>query len=233
MILRRVIEHVKAQNWTAVALDFVIVVAGVYLGIFLGAVQENRSYARQTAQALLALETELRSDLERLDEIIALQTRKAEEQRQAVELLAAADVDEETLGPILERMVGENDTFFPNRSAYRAMQTGGHLAALADDALRIQLTRLFERDYVRQDFNAEYYDRQAFDFSNTIMADYWDRVDQRLMPDAPNAAIILRNGVLVIRDQGDFYLKFTVETIRPEIEKSLSMIDAFQERNSP
>ncbi len=33
MILRRVIEHVKDQNWTAVALDFVIVVVGVFIGI--------------------------------------------------------------------------------------------------------------------------------------------------------------------------------------------------------
>jgi len=33
MILRRVIEHVKAQHWTAVALDFLIVVAGVFIGI--------------------------------------------------------------------------------------------------------------------------------------------------------------------------------------------------------
>lgn len=33
MLLRRVIEHVKAQNWTAVALDFVIVVVGVFISI--------------------------------------------------------------------------------------------------------------------------------------------------------------------------------------------------------
>lgn len=33
MILRRITEHVKAQNWTAVALDFVIVVMGVFIGI--------------------------------------------------------------------------------------------------------------------------------------------------------------------------------------------------------
>ncbi|MEO1135094.1 MAG: hypothetical protein AAFW68_00610 [Pseudomonadota bacterium] len=32
MHLRRVIERVKAQNWTAVALDFVIAVAGVFIG---------------------------------------------------------------------------------------------------------------------------------------------------------------------------------------------------------
>lgn len=33
MLLQRVIKHVKAQNWTAVALDFVIVVMGVFMGL--------------------------------------------------------------------------------------------------------------------------------------------------------------------------------------------------------
>jgi hypothetical protein len=33
MILRRVTEHVKAQNWFAVAIDFLIVVVGVFIGI--------------------------------------------------------------------------------------------------------------------------------------------------------------------------------------------------------
>ncbi len=33
MILRRVVEHVRTQNWTAVVIDFVIVVVGVFLGL--------------------------------------------------------------------------------------------------------------------------------------------------------------------------------------------------------
>ena len=33
MILRRITQHVKAQNWFAVGLDFVIVVVGVFMGI--------------------------------------------------------------------------------------------------------------------------------------------------------------------------------------------------------
>lgn len=33
MLLRRITEHVKAQNWTAVGLDFFIVVVGVFIGI--------------------------------------------------------------------------------------------------------------------------------------------------------------------------------------------------------
>ena len=33
MLLRRITEHVKAQNWFAVAIDFLIVVVGVFIGI--------------------------------------------------------------------------------------------------------------------------------------------------------------------------------------------------------
>jgi len=33
MILRRISEHVKAQNWFAVGVDLVIVVGGVFIGI--------------------------------------------------------------------------------------------------------------------------------------------------------------------------------------------------------
>ncbi len=44
MLLRRVIEHVKAQNWTAVGLDFVIVVVGVFIAL---AVQERAQERRQ------------------------------------------------------------------------------------------------------------------------------------------------------------------------------------------
>lgn len=33
MILRRVIEHFRKQEWTAIAIDFVIVVVGVFIGI--------------------------------------------------------------------------------------------------------------------------------------------------------------------------------------------------------
>ena len=33
MILRRITEHVKTQNWFAVGIDFCIVVIGVFIGI--------------------------------------------------------------------------------------------------------------------------------------------------------------------------------------------------------
>ncbi len=42
MLLRRITEHVKAQNWTAVGLDFVIVVVGVFIGIQVSNWNETR-----------------------------------------------------------------------------------------------------------------------------------------------------------------------------------------------
>ena len=33
MILRRITEHFKTQNWVAVAIEFVIVVFGVFVGL--------------------------------------------------------------------------------------------------------------------------------------------------------------------------------------------------------
>jgi hypothetical protein len=33
MLLRRITEHIRTQNWFAVGIDFLIVVVGVYIGI--------------------------------------------------------------------------------------------------------------------------------------------------------------------------------------------------------
>lgn len=55
MILRRVIIHVRQQQWTAVAIDFLIVVVGVYIGIQAqtwNAERENRKSERQYLQNL-------------------------------------------------------------------------------------------------------------------------------------------------------------------------------------
>ena len=52
MILRRITQHVRDQNWTAIALDFVIVVTGVFLGIQLGNWNEARAVRTETDRTL-------------------------------------------------------------------------------------------------------------------------------------------------------------------------------------
>ncbi len=59
MLLRRITEHVKAQNWTAVALDFVIVVVGVFIGIQLGNWNEAMQRRDREQQYLERLDLEM------------------------------------------------------------------------------------------------------------------------------------------------------------------------------
>jgi hypothetical protein len=70
MLLRRVIDHVKAQNWTAVALDFVIVVVGVFIGIQVSNWNDGLAAAKQKTAYLIAMKEDFQanlSDLRRLE----------------------------------------------------------------------------------------------------------------------------------------------------------------------
>ena len=68
MILRRVIEHVKAQNWTAVALDFVIVVMGVFIGIQVANWNEASRDREREAVVLSQLKAEFQTVIEKTRE---------------------------------------------------------------------------------------------------------------------------------------------------------------------
>ena len=70
MLLRRVIEHVKAQNWTAVGLDFVIVVVGVFIGIQVSNWNDARGERARESTYLAGVVEDLRSDMVEIDDVI-------------------------------------------------------------------------------------------------------------------------------------------------------------------
>lgn len=59
MILRRVIKHVRNQEWTAIAIDLLIVVVGVYIGIQAQAWNAERENRKIEHQYLLNLHDEI------------------------------------------------------------------------------------------------------------------------------------------------------------------------------
>lgn len=63
MLLRRVIEHVKAQNWTAIALDFVIVVVGVFVGIQVSNWNERLAFENREQALLYELRGEIAQNM--------------------------------------------------------------------------------------------------------------------------------------------------------------------------
>lgn len=60
MQLRRVIDHVKTQNWFAVGVDFIIVVVGVYSAVWIEGIQGRQEQRQRTEQIIETLRSDLR-----------------------------------------------------------------------------------------------------------------------------------------------------------------------------
>jgi len=63
MILSRIIQHVKEQNWTAIVLDFIIVVSGVFIGIQVSNLNAAREDQVRARGYLERLHTDLLADV--------------------------------------------------------------------------------------------------------------------------------------------------------------------------
>lgn len=83
MILRRITEHVKAQNWFAVGIDFVIVVVGVFIGL---QVQQWADAQRQARMERIYTE-KLQAEVLKL---VATRAPLVEERNRVNEALATA-----------------------------------------------------------------------------------------------------------------------------------------------
>jgi hypothetical protein len=90
MILRRLTEHVKTQNWFAIGLEFLILVVGVFFGLQVNNWNEERTNSHREAAYLVALQEdfsaiikELESDIARYEQIANSMTMLLEQSRKA------------------------------------------------------------------------------------------------------------------------------------------------------
>jgi hypothetical protein len=62
MLLRRIKQHVKNENWFAVCVDFFIVVVGVYVGLEVSNINEKRQEKERATSYLERLKADLEAD---------------------------------------------------------------------------------------------------------------------------------------------------------------------------
>lgn len=76
MILRRITEHLKSQNWFAVAIEFVIVVVGVFMGLQVQDWNDQRKERLEEYDLLVRLYEETQTLLEaQREELVGLRSR--------------------------------------------------------------------------------------------------------------------------------------------------------------
>ena len=64
MLLRRFQDHVSSQNWTAVVLDFCVVVLGLFMGLQIDGWNENRKDAIREREYLEQLQTDFNKNID-------------------------------------------------------------------------------------------------------------------------------------------------------------------------
>ncbi len=143
MLLRRVIEHVRDQNWTAIAIDFVIVVAGVFVGIQVSNWNAEWENGQKSAIFTERLKTDLRGEDWTYQFLIAYNREVLANANRAVDALEgkAALSDEALL------VSAYRATQYRNRnqrgSTYDELISTGSIDLIRDRTLRDTAIRLY------------------------------------------------------------------------------------------
>ena len=137
MLLRRIIEHVKTQNWTAVFLDFVIVVVGVFIGIQVANWNDARGEREAEIEYLAALEQDVAFSLRNLERLSASLDLQEEARRKlfAYSLDPEAVMDESERDRLLSHGVFHLPPLNISQVTFEALKSSGRLGVIKSPAL--------------------------------------------------------------------------------------------------
>ena len=136
MILRRVISHVRNQEWTAIGIDFLIVVVGVFLGIQIGnwnELRQDRARAEVYSERLM---TELQAEFEYVTSHIEYNKSLRDASREAYRGLSEKEaLDDETI--LINAFRATQYQWHERRRAtFDELVSSGSLALIFNDVLR-------------------------------------------------------------------------------------------------
>jgi hypothetical protein len=151
MLLRRVIDHVRKQEWTAIWIDLAIVVVGVFIGIQVSNWNDDRATARRAAVFTEQLRSDLRDEAWGYEMQVGYYTDVAADGRRALDALAGrTPVPDEQLLIAAYRATQFNGTI-RRRATYDELTSRGEIGLIGDGALRdlaqrVYSTQIFQRN---------------------------------------------------------------------------------------
>jgi hypothetical protein len=143
MILRRLSQSLKEQNWTAIWIEFILLVSGVFLGIQVA----NWNEERQTRQKADGFSTQLMADL-RLTSwnyqyfLEYYRDVRAAAEKTVAALSSGAPLSNEDL-LINAYRATQYKTNASRRSTYDELVSTGNLGLISDSELRRKVVRIY------------------------------------------------------------------------------------------
>lgn len=154
MFLRRLTENLRAQNWTAITIEFLIVVIGVFIGTQVASWNQQRLEKAETERMLVQLVPELQSQLEFFDNA---RTYYATSRRYADQALAAwkgdARISDEQF-VIAAYQASQIAGIGTNAENWALTFGGEQLRNIDDPTIRRNMELMLTSDYDAVSFNA-------------------------------------------------------------------------------
>jgi len=145
MILRRFGTALKDQNWTTILIEFVLLVAGVFLGIQAANWNEQRAEDAKAQAYLARIRTDLQTDQLTIDRRIVLWSQVNAYGKQAIHYAETGElVDGSAWKTVLAfYQASQLWQWVPTDPTYQEMRSGGELGLIRDQALRDELSRYY------------------------------------------------------------------------------------------
>lgn len=150
MILRRVIEHVKKQEWTAVFLDFVIVVVGILIAFQITNWHERRAERKRAISYLERLDEDLAADIANYRRrALALGKEVSDYGYLAIDYADKGDMGGKTNWQLLVAFfqASQTDVFAVTQPTFDEMTSAGELGLIRDVALRKALSIYYSNSF--------------------------------------------------------------------------------------
>lgn len=203
MILRRLSANLRAQNWTAIAIEFVLLVLGVFLGILAANWNIERVGRQETGRLLSQLDTELGevlADCDSMDDYYAVSSRYATRALAGWRGDPAVSDSDFVIAAYQASQINGVGT---NSAVWAEIFGADNLRNVDDVALRQNLRRVMTFDYDLVDLSA-------------AMSRYREEV-RKVIPDGQQRAIRARCGDILTRN-GNLVLPATCNLSLPATE---------------
>lgn len=163
MILQKLTQSIRGQDWFTVLIEVLIVVVGILVGLQVNNWNEHRKSVAWEKRFLTDLATEFHSNREQLWQVLKLQRARGAALDEVVELLLTGK-DAELLTKVeacYSLAMSSNRTFFPNKGVYLSALSTGSIDEVRNRNLRYAVMDIYERAYPRLVYNGEIYDERS------------------------------------------------------------------------
>jgi hypothetical protein len=145
MLLRRVIKHVRKQEWIAIAIDFVIVVVGVFIGIQAANWNEARADEARARGYLERIHNDLEADVANYQNRIRFWNAVSNYGRNGLAYADDSRLGDRTHWDMLLAYFQASQVaeFWTNSTTYDELRSAGELNLIASLPLRNALARYY------------------------------------------------------------------------------------------